>query len=64
MVKRFAQVAFTVTSGATVTTTFPPQLSVVVIAPTFGTGIALAQDTVTFGGQVIAGPVLSSTVMV
>ena len=53
-----------VTSASTVKATLPPQLSDVVTAPMLAAGTALAQETVTFAGQVIEGGVLSNTVMV
>jgi hypothetical protein len=57
------QVWLVMTSAATVTATTPEQLSVVVTNATFAAGTALAQDTVTFAGQVKAGGVTSFTVI-
>ena len=56
---------FVVTSGRTVTVTVPPQLSLAVVMPAgFAGGTRLAHETVTGGGQVIVGGVLSKTVIV
>ena len=53
-----------ITSAATVTVTGPAQLSEVTISETSATGTSLAQETVTFAGQVMLGAVLSITVIV
>jgi hypothetical protein len=58
------QVWFVIISGATVTVEVPPQLSVVVTDATLGAGTWLAHCTVTFIGQVRAGPILSNTVII
>ena len=56
---------FVVTSDTKVTVGVPPeQLSDAVTPPVLTAGIRLAHCTVTFAGQVIVGPVLSSTVIV
>lgn len=62
-VKLLGQVMLVVTS-AKVTTGVPPQLSDVMTLAGLPGGTALAHCTVTFAGQVIAGGVLSSTIMV
>ena len=64
IVNLLGQTKFVVTSAATVTVTPPPQLSEVTIAFTLAAGIALAQLTVRFTGQVIAGGVPSKTVII
>ena len=52
------------TSPTWVTVTAPPQLSEVVTEPVLTGGTWLAQETVTAGGHVIVGGVLSNTVII
>ena len=59
-----AHVNPTVTSAATDSVTPPPHRSVAVTADKLGKGTWLAQETVTFAGQVMEGGVLSKTVIV
>jgi hypothetical protein len=52
------------TSLATVTVTFPPQLSLAIMLAVSGSGTSVAQETVMFPGHVRVGGVLSNTVMI
>ena len=52
-----------VTSLTKVTVVAPPQLSLAVTVSGFAGGTRFAHCTVTFGGQVIVGTVLSKTVI-
>src|SRR5688572_29833761 len=55
---------FVMTSPTCVMVAAPPQLSDEVTLPVFTAGTSGAHETVTFGGQVIVGGVLSNTVIV
>jgi hypothetical protein len=59
-----AQLLELIESPCQVTITAPPQLSLVITLVIFGVGTWLAQLTVTFGGQVMLGGLVSLTVMV
>jgi hypothetical protein len=65
IVYRLAQVWLLIASPSCVTVVAPVlQLSVVVTSIVFGAGTCEAHDTVTGGGQVSIGGVLSNTVIV
>ena len=62
--KRLAQIWLEITLLSKVTTTAPPQLSLVVTAVVLAAGTNPAQETVTLAGQVMLGGVWSKTVIV
>ena len=62
-INRLIHVMLVITSLTSVTATVPPQLSDVITEAGFTGGTCAAHCTVTFGGQVIVGGVLSKTVI-
>src|SRR6266568_2628706 len=64
MTNRLAQLLELIESPCQLTTTPPPQLSLVVTLLVFGAGTWLAQPTVRLVGQVMLGGLMSLTVMV